>query len=510
MQTLRQNGHPTLQPIGQREGDASHSEVPVQRTLATADSAASAANSEQAPSVMPQGEPYRMGKRAINHRDSPNALNSDKVGFVAVVAVVLNKETDLNTLIAHYREEAFSGVPDRAALGGLVIGLNMQVGGNKEWSDEQYMEVISAISHGNDDFPVTIVPYSWYWGGKTGENGRLSVPYGMIREFIVNHEETQVIAEGLRSTGISDVYIHLGDADAHSLHIGPADRGGTSTQRPGLFTEAAEALHAESYPDILSGGYRAPENASLMEKLSVDVDMQTRLALARRSVLSRGSDSSGGRPMQDPSALGYGPYLPEPNTFVRHDPQRDLLFGTDIDETVRMIEGLQDPRIVFDIRLAVATDMDRLGEKFQMESVAGSVRDSLAELREIFLRGWSAEQGGGDTKSGDVRQDPVISEDVLTLFNDPQAQGPIDVLRNALRQVRQTHVAPATIRPQGSNFERSLERVKVRGGESERAEAERHAKVASAVSLDQGVTVLLREAISAWRADRDFDPLQPS
>jgi hypothetical protein len=498
------------------------------------------------------------------------------VGFVGVVPVVLNQHTDLGALVRHYRDEAFAGI-STPIRGGLVIGLNMQVGGDRAWSEEHYNRAIAGLDHGKADFPVTVVPFSWYWDGRTDEKGKLSIPYGMIREFVVNHAETKQIAQTLRSSGLKDVYVHLGDADVHSLHVGPFDRGANPAPRSGLFGAAADALHAETYPDVLSGGYRAPDHASLMEKLAVEADMQVRLALARRSVRVDGGNGNGGRrtvkePLgpdpreiaptgtrfdfamtdkqksdernslaqtgvqRNPSALGYGPYLPEPNTFVKHDPQRDLVFGTGANETVNMIKELGAPRIVFDSRLAIATDMERLGKEFHKDTTLRSIKNNLEELKKVYegeivgkgkKKEWVegirrtvddvAAEGYDSAQARDLvgdldLEDHLLSEAVVQLFNDPRAEVPIGKLRNALRLVLQSHMAPGQPRPPEfyGNFELSLERVKERGGDNESAEAEAAAMVATEADLTHALSVVLRTALAAWRAGQGFDPLAES
>ncbi|MEV0705641.1 hypothetical protein AB0I53_48110 [Saccharopolyspora sp. NPDC050389] len=147
-----------------------------------------------------------------------------------------------------------------------------------------------------------------------------------------------------RDSGMAEVYLHLGDADVHSLLTGPADRGGTETPRSGLFPEAAEALHQDAYPDVLSGGYRAPDapDASLIEQLAVEADMQARFALSRRADQTPG-DRTG--------RMGYGPCYPEPNTFVRAVESRPLDFGAGAGETLKMVNNLErngQPNLVFD------------------------------------------------------------------------------------------------------------------------------------------------------------------
>jgi hypothetical protein len=469
------------------------------------------------------------------------ATGADAIGFVGVVPVRPDESDILESLIDRYSEDAFDqdvkmGIGARM---GLVIGVNSEVGAWKKTYGKIYQSALKKLDPKKIKFPVTIVPFNWEGGGE-------KPPYGEIRNRIVNGDETKEMAELLKRGGMSRVYIHLGDADVHSLRIGQTDHndGGKKwivnntekgasddeaevTGRPGLFAAAADALHEEEYPDVLSGGYRAPADAPLMVKLAVEADMETRQGLSRRAVAI---DKDGNRKVRtrdaefnkddikinapareferkpdekedddhsdkDLKTLGRGPYLPEPNTFVLYSEDRGPLeFGSKDKETRKMVSNLEDPRVVFDKRLAIATDMTRLGKPV-LES-KGEVESALGALRDIYNK---TNVEGEENESGER----YIARKLEALAREGEAQAHLEKLRKVLKSVRQTHANAST-----GNFLASLGDISKSPENEDRREAEQSGKVASDVEVEHAVSVILRKAIEKWDSGGGFDPYE--
>jgi hypothetical protein len=455
------------------------------------------------------------------------------VGFVAVVPLVLNENTDLNKLIEHYRGEALSGIGQPSERAGLVLGINSR---SSVWNSDLYESKVSEIRHDPESMPVSVVPFTW--DAAPDKNGKIGVPYGTIRGFITNHAETQSLATLLKQRGMARIYIHLGDSDVHSLRIGPADRADATQERPGLFGAAAEVLQGNDPPEVLSGGYRAPDSEPLLVKMAVDADMPARQGLSRAGVrVDQGgnrvvgaaekvelSDIRPGLPIDDwkagenrekipghsnPGRLGYGPYLPEPNTFVRYREGRDLDFGQGANETRNMVTALGGPKIAFDQRLAIATDMGRLGERLKSESRVNAVTRNLGNLRKIYNKHvWKKIPAEADAGK-------VDDQEIVTLFSRPEAKEDLNKLRTALREILQTHVQFPPL-PDGrprtgmarKNFEKSLDQVGREDDNRDRREADEAGQVASTVAIEHSVAALLRQALPWWRRNKDFDPLR--
>jgi hypothetical protein len=491
---------------------------------------------------MPQGQPQQQSSIQITDRGKPRkfgdylddwhsgpAKGAEGVGFVAVVPAVLQEHTDLNKLIGHYRKEALAGMKRKSSRAALVIGLNMEVAPDGAWDERLYESIVGEVVDNPASLPVAIVPFSWYWGGKIdNKTGKRAIPYGKIREHIVNHPEARRMEGLLRKRGMGKVYIHLGDDDVHSMLAGLVDRGDSNQKRPGLFSAAAEVLHGDSAPNVLSGGYRAPDTEPPLVKLAVDADQQTRHGLSRgsvktgeggnRRVVSSGekiepSDIVPVSPgeyeyVQNPygeqvvegagtSLLGRGPYLPEPNTFARRNEDEDLKFGKASGETIEMVKKLDgrnkgNTKVVFDNRLAVATDMGRLGARYRDPEHAKVAAEELAKLRDIYFNNGYYEIG---RTSG-------MDKSVVGLYGDPDAKEPIRKLRGMFDLVAQTHIHGR------QTFGSSLNRISDDSGNPERLEAERDGRIASEAAIVSALTALLRQAIAQWRRGKNFDPLQ--
>ncbi|MEU1619188.1 hypothetical protein ABZ479_18075 [Streptomyces sp. NPDC005722] len=275
-----------------------------------------------------------------------------------VATVIATADIDLLTLAKTYGT-AFG----KESLGerlGLVIGVNGRVG--KEADIVDTVRKFAQQWEKEGDFSVSVSGFTWEQPNPQllKDGGQKMVPYGALREAVVRDDLTRGMLDRLKLNAKGEVYLHVGDADVKSMVI---------DGKP-LFDRAAAKIETlagrnGSAPEMVSGGYTLPEGVA---KNAADLDLAVRDAMAKT----------------DTRAI----YFPEPNTFVRVDPEnslgleKDIRFGEVSDRFVsyearegeRLLDsslknrgfqwrGRENQGFVFDSRLALVTDGERIAKE---------------------------------------------------------------------------------------------------------------------------------------------------
>ncbi|MGI5248104.1 hypothetical protein [Actinacidiphila glaucinigra] len=300
-------------------------------------------------------ENYRLTPVAQYDGAAKGALQGGE-GTRFVATVIATPDTDLLKLAQTYGT-AFG----KQSLGerlGLVIGVNGQVGRDADIVDT--VRKFAQQWEKEGDFSVSVSGFTWEQRNPQllKDGGQKMVPYGALREAVIRDDLTRGMLDKLKLNAKGEVYLHVGDADVQSMVIGG---------KP-LFERAAakiESLSADNKlpPEVVSGGYTLPGGAA---KNAADLDLAVRDAMAKT----------------DTRAV----YFPEPNTFVRVDPElgleKDIRFGeisgTAISYEAREGERLLDSSLknrgylwrgrenqgfVFDSNLALVTDGERIAKE---------------------------------------------------------------------------------------------------------------------------------------------------
>ncbi|MBB4687605.1 glycosyltransferase [Amycolatopsis jiangsuensis] len=238
-----------------------------------------------------------------------NAGNQNSVGVVATVAATTSD--DLNAIAQKY-ESGFTGDSGKGRFG-LVIGINGNPG-----SEQAISQQIQQFQNSWDNrFPVAVVGFTWK-NPTTDVVDQKSIPYGGIRETIVRNPVTENLTNKIRQNGgDNQVYLHIGDADLHSL----------DTNNGPLFDAVNDTVrnNPEGAPELISGGYRVRPDDGDLANQAAQLDLDVRQALA-------GVDSR-------------SVYFPEPNTFVRMDGgklENDATFGTKNPNTGKFDYGAKE------------------------------------------------------------------------------------------------------------------------------------------------------------------------
>ncbi|MFJ4185416.1 hypothetical protein [Kitasatospora sp. NPDC089509] len=178
--------------------------------------------------------------------------------------------------------------------------------------------------------------------------------------------ETTAMIAGLRAAGREHVYLHTSDADTASF----------ATEAGPLFSAAAEHLDTGRL-DVFSGGYTSPADRRTADDdvliwHASQVDLAVRRAMAQ----------------VEPALV----YYPEPNTFVKVHEHYDELedgvtFGSGAQEGQQLMDSLHNNRYDgvkgdFDPKYAIATDMDRVGQKVGGHPRGTPVTD--ATIKQLF------------------------------------------------------------------------------------------------------------------------------
>ncbi|MDX2817231.1 hypothetical protein PV410_32650 [Streptomyces sp. PA03-5A] len=300
-------------------------------------------------------ENYRLTPVAQYDGTAKGSLRGGE-GTRFVATVIATPDTDLLKLAQTYGT-AFG----KESLGerlGLVIGVNGQVG-----KDADIVDTVRKFAQQwekEGDFAVSVSGFTWEQRNPQllKDGGQKMVPFGALREAVIRDDLTRGMFDKLEVNAKGGVYLHVGDADVKSMVVGG---------KP-LFERAAakiESLSAENglAPEMVSGGYTLPGGVA---KNAADLDMAVRDAMART----------------DTRAV----YFPEPNTFVRVDPElgleKDIRFGEVFGKAVsyearegeRLLDsslknrgylwqGRENQGFVFDSDLALVTDGERIAKE---------------------------------------------------------------------------------------------------------------------------------------------------
>ncbi|MET9879504.1 hypothetical protein ABZZ36_33490 [Actinacidiphila glaucinigra] len=275
-----------------------------------------------------------------------------------VATVIATPDTDLLKLAQMYGT-AFG----KESLGerlGLVIGVNGRVGKEAEIVDT--VRKFAQQWEKEGDFSVSVSGFTWEQPNPQllKDGGQKMVPYGALREAVVRDDLTRGMLDRLKLNAKGEVYLHVGDADVKSMVV----RGEPLFDRAAAKIETLTGRNG-SAPEMVSGGYTLPEGVA---KNAADLDLAVRDAMAKT----------------DTRAI----YFPEPNTFVRVDPdntlglEKDIRFGEVSDRFVsyearegeRLLDsslknrgfqwrGRENQGFVFDSHLALVTDGERIAKE---------------------------------------------------------------------------------------------------------------------------------------------------
>ncbi|MDX3099195.1 hypothetical protein PV417_32680, partial [Streptomyces sp. ME19-03-3] len=277
-----------------------------------------------------------------------------------VATVIATPDTDLLALAKTYGTAFGRDVVGERL--GLVIGVNGRAGKADEIAGA--VEKFAKQWEKEGDFAVSVTGFTWRQPDPklVTAGAQKEIPYGALREAVVRDDLTRGMLDRLRVDAKGEVYLHVGDADVRSMVVGG---------RP-LFERAAariELLAAENglAPEMVSGGYTLPGGVA---KNAADLDLAVRDAMAKT----------------DARAI----YFPEPNTFIRVDPdnslglEKDIRFGEvnsaggvksyEAREGERLLDSLvrnrghywagrENQAVVFDSGLALVTDGERIARE---------------------------------------------------------------------------------------------------------------------------------------------------
>ncbi|GAA4545196.1 WXG100-like domain-containing protein [Amycolatopsis samaneae] len=310
--------------------------------------------------VTPIVEPRRMGP-ALGQRDP----ETPPTGFVATVPAT--SDINLMDLAERYRQ-AFGSDRSRRGRFALVIGINGYAGNISATELTRKIEDFRKEWDRKGTFPIVVSGFSW-WQRDIANKGfaidQKTIPYGLIREVLARDPETVELVGQIRDQGVKDVYLHVGDADAHSLN----------TPNGPLFDAVSKTLkEAEALPEIVSGGYTLPEGTGKEKtaRMTAEVDLAVRKAMAK----------------VDPRTV----YFPEPNLFLRLDETNSIGFtatfgsgyleGRTLVESVQQERGFDEPgkALLFDPGLAITTDGGRIAGKVGEGDGARAVIAALSGL----------------------------------------------------------------------------------------------------------------------------------
>lgn len=325
------------------------------------------------------------GDQAPRHPDAGHLP-----GFVATVPATA--DVDLASLVARYA----AGFGDATSLHGrfaLVVGVNGWVGSDAR-SDRQARNIaqtVDSLARLNPPFPVVAIGFTWSnndirAGGRPDQR---TIPYGAIRELLARHPDAERLLAWVGSDG-APTYLHTGDADVHDLSS--------------LFDRATEAIDRYTVndfpPELISGGYRVESDRPPEVRAAGELDLRVRDAMAKI----------------DPRSV----YFPEPNTFIRVDGrlERDATFGHDSSFTSQEGRGIvtsvlrqraaartgnEQHMAVFDSRLAVTTNGERIAQNFQSRGIAQSHsrKDVWRDLIKDYIETYQQEVRGFDERLAD-------------------------------------------------------------------------------------------------------------
>lgn len=302
----------------------------------------------------------------LGHRNDGNKNSAGIIGTVAATP-----DVNLTELAKKYAGGFDGNTNSVDGRFGLVIGVNY-TGGGAEAQINAAIDKFTTEWEKSGTFPVAVVGFTWK--NSAIEQGKAvadqkTIPYGAIRETIIRHPRTGEITQQVLDAGPgTHTYLHTGDADVDSL----------VTENGPLFdaVNAKIDVNSEFPPEVISGGYHVRDQDGPVAVKAAAIDLAVR----------------GGMAKVDPRSV----YFPEPNTFVRVNPdtngkvETDITFGVANGESKTLnyhgpMEGRglfdsvlkqrgpgrtgnEDPMAVFDPRLATKTDGSRVGQKLGGDS----------------------------------------------------------------------------------------------------------------------------------------------
>lgn len=292
-------------------------------------------------------------------------------GTVALVPAELSETLNLKNIAERYKSGFKEGtaLADRFA---LVIGVNARTYGKEDTAKKQtlFTQKVDAFraAWGDDQFCVAVIGFTWANDANNAqETSQRTIPYGEIRDKIMRSSEATDMITGLRAAGRKHVYFHTSDADTASF----------DTEAGPLFSAAAEDYLDTGELDVFSGGYTSPKDRRSADK-DVLIWHASRVDLAVRKAMAQ----------VEPALV----YYPEPNTFVKvhedyEELERGVSFGSGAQEGQHLMDSLRDNRFDgvtrdFDPRYAIATDMDRVGQKVGGHTRGDPVTD--ATIKQLF------------------------------------------------------------------------------------------------------------------------------
>ncbi|MEW2443177.1 WXG100 family type VII secretion target [Micromonospora marina] len=290
--------------------------------------------------VRAYGDPILVGSGA--DRSGSTRTEVDTPAIVATVPMEASaKPADLVDLYRKYHD---------ARVGGnfaLVIGLNCWHGeaskvtaSLRHTADKFESMIRNDLKFSSKDslpFPMVVVPFIWNNGlPKKDATDQKNLPYGLFRELLARHPETQARMKALHNAETRrPMYLHIGDADVVSF-FRDGDRetsppppgrrtGAAGTSMPALVADRRSVFElardhiqrAETPPRLISGGYvtepgggksaahgtKTPD-ARPIARLASELDMRVRNAMAAVDARSV--------------------YFPEPNLFVQVEPDNGI------------------------------------------------------------------------------------------------------------------------------------------------------------------------------------------
>ncbi|KJK55384.1 hypothetical protein [Saccharothrix sp. ST-888] len=326
-------------------------------------------------------------------------------GVVALVPATVGGP-DLLDIAERYRDQGFENAADSRRKLALVIGVNAWAGGDKAL-EKVAAKVDRFRGSWNDDrFPVGVLGFTWSSDAvaSVADIGQRTIPYGQLRQHILDQPVVPQLVNGLKELGRTEVYLHTSDSDTLSFR----------TAAGPLFSAAAERHLDAGAPDLLSGGYATP----VADPHTGDgrlVELAGKLDLAVRDAMAG----------VDPRLV----YFPEPNTFVRVRTDWDLDrlepgigFGEGANEGQSLVDSTHRVRErngievvqTFDSRLAVTTDPDRIGRKVGEHPLGHPVtEDSIGRLFEL-AQSHARRQEWADRVAARYGLDPRAKEELAT------------------------------------------------------------------------------------------------
>jgi hypothetical protein len=337
----------------------------------------------------------------------PAAPAAPEPGAAYVANVPAIPTNPAKPIVDIYADQGFSGGVDEAKRRfGLVIGVNAM-------DDLRGANAAALAGYGrySRGYPVAIVRFLWrpQWKrhgvnvafdvaksqltdpariarAEAGAANQRTIPYGAIRQFILDRPVTRSMIGALRSYR-ANVYVHTGDPDVASMRqsqpgLANALRVSTGPAGRALFDRYDELIRENPTPSgdppvIVTGGYRfrfRPEGdlrpsvgPEILTAIASELDMAIRQAMAAT----------------DPRTV----YFPEPNTIIRTDGVNlSAIYQGGRNEGEGMVRRMLD-RLGVDGRWSIVfnevASIVSQTKRFVIEGVEGEARVTIGKLRDL-------------------------------------------------------------------------------------------------------------------------------